>query len=206
MKEIDFLPSCLRRTTGHRRWRFGTIIAAVVLIVILGGLRALRPVKVSSAQTDARAAATSDSGMGLRRVHWMLPADRRVHDAAIDCVLAEAFAAESSSMFVETLEVRYATTAIAIRLPVDDRGTKSADAPISSLLGPEDEKPLSGELVGFASTELEIGVLVGRLSACRFATGVRLADARETQFNDRKMREFRIAFEIRQDVARPSRP
>jgi hypothetical protein len=196
MKEIDFLPSRLPGASDRRLWRFGTIVAVAAVVAILGALHAIRPVSISSAQTGTPGAAGSSDIRELRRMNWTLPAGRTTQDLQIDALLVATFGSESETLLIETFKARYATTAVAIRLHSDSTPAEAAETPISNLLGPEDVKPLSAELRGFAATDLDIGRLVGRLSACPFAGNVRLVEASEATVHDRRMRAFRIELDI----------
>ncbi len=199
MKEIDFLPSRLRRPGRHRRWSPSSLVAVAVIILILCGLHALRPARVSSAQT----AGTAPPAHGNRaeskpaataHVHQTPDANRNAAREAIDAVLAAIRAAERESISAETLEIRSDSAAAHIQLR---RQEPDADVRFSKLFPQDRGTPLSGEVIGFASTDVDIGVLLGRLSVCASVGGARLAEACDARFNDRPMRQFRIVFELR---------
>ena len=202
MKEIDFLPSRLRRPSRHRRWSPGPLVAVAVLILILCGLHALRPARVSSAETAGTAPPSHGSQAESKpaptaRVHQTPDANRHVRSEAIDAVLAAIRAAESESISFETLELRSDSGAAQIQLHQDRREEPDAHVGFSKLLPQDKDRLLSGEVIGFASTDVDIGVLLARLSSCPSVGGARLAEACDAWFNDRPMRHFRIVFELR---------
>jgi hypothetical protein len=192
MKELDFLPPSLPRAASRGIRRLGALLAISVVLATVVSLHALRAVRISSAQTHGEAARPVPGEDGLRHVIWTLPTSRMTQDTELDTVLAATLAAEGESLLVETFKAQYASTLVEIRLHAEERPADQSDTSITDLLSANDLRPLSAELLGFAATDLEIGMLVGRLSACPFTTGVQLMDTSEARFNDRRMRSFRI--------------
>ncbi len=196
MKEIEFLPSRPPRSTDRRLWRIGSLVAVAVVIAALGVLHASRPVRISSAQTSAPGFPVSPSDEPPRRAVWTLPENHLTEDLRLDAVLALFLGMENESLFIETFKVRYPTILIDIRPHADERAAEPSHGPLADQLGPRDIRPISAELQGFGATDLEIGMLVGRLSVCPFASDVRLIEVSEALFNDRRMRAFRIGIEF----------
>ena len=200
MKEIDFLPSGMSRPGRRLRWRIGTLAAGAVLILVVSGLHAMRPIQITSAQTGKFTPATHESNSGNYSemppgIQGTPSPDQRVERMPINTVLDEIHAAESQSVIVENLDIRSGSTSFKVHLN-QNHATKSAKPAIPSLLPSENGQPLSAELVGIAATDMDIGILSDRLNKCPFVSNVRITDARNILFNNRKMREFKILFAI----------
>lgn len=196
MREIEFLPFRPPRGTDRRLWRIGSLVAVALMIAAFGLLHASRPVRISSAQTSASEFPALPNDEQPRRAVWTLPENHLTEDLRLDAVLALFLGMENESLLIETFQVRFPTILIDIRPHPDDRTAKPSHGPLAQQLGPRDIRPISAELQGFGATDLDIGMLVGRLSVCPFAGDVRLIEVSEAQFNDRRMRAFRIGIEF----------
>lgn len=205
MKEIDFLPERFRRSAGQRRWRRHALAAAGLALLAAVCLQALHQLRVGLAAASA-AIPEADAGRltiqdGVRRIHWNLPLDRRTNDPAISGVIHAVAGAESESLLIEELDLRSETTLIEIVFhqdrqiggTVDGRGHAPASIPGAD--------PLDAAVTGYAEGQIDIGLLLGRLTACPYAEGPRIAETRRTQLNDRTMIEFRIVFTLLRHAA-----
>jgi len=209
MREIDFLPLTLGQAARRRHRHLRTIIVAAIVAAVAVGLHVVHQARARSSQAGMvrpdtpRSTGTSqnnhDSGVQLKhRVHLTVPPDRRLQGTPLEAVLAEVCDLENDSLVIASVEADAAagTNDAAFRAdPTTNPATAAGH--LSAPLAPAAGGVTSVRVNGFASTEIAIGMLLGRLSASPLVSDVRLTDSREVQFNGRAMREFTIALAIR---------
>lgn len=210
MKEIDFLPLTPGQTAwrGHRHLR--TIIVVAVVAAIAIGVHAVHQLRARSSQAGVvlpvmpGSAGSShdnrDNGPQPKlHLHLMVPPDRRLQGTPLDAVLAEVLTLENDSLVIASANAACAAGATEVAFHAAPTTNPAPPAgPISVPLPAAAGGDINVQLNGFASTEIAIGMLLGRLSACPLVSSARLTDSREAQFNGRPMQEFTISFAIRE--------
>lgn len=195
MKELDFLPPSyhegLRRCQLKRR----NLVMCVGLGVALSCLHALNLSRTHSAQAELaslrngasswRSAETQLRDLkaeaeGYRRQLKLL--DRLEDAAPLDAAIGEATRLLSDSMALTTVEI--------------DTGAKATTAAGNSQRPPA-PNVTRARLVGVAATDVEVGIFLGRLSACPIFAEVTLSYSRDARSSGRRMREFEVKFTLR---------
>lgn len=202
--EIDFLPMSCHQAGRQRRRRREALAAVVTTIAVVGVLIVGRYIR-----GDAGHAAIAqpplnepDSTLPADRVHWTLPSDIAVQGTPADAVFEQIRQLDVNTVSVQSIEIQSSLGGVVIRFdehpaPTPGTGDKRADLPI-----PADE-PARGCVIGLAPGEMQIGILIGRLSACPRVRDVRLTRSAETESNGQPMRGFRVAFVLLPEVSGP---
>jgi hypothetical protein len=209
MREIDFLPLALGRTARRRHRHLRTIVVAGIVAAVAVGVHVVHQARARSSQASvvrpvtppATGSSHDNHNNGVQpkhHIHLMVPPASRLQGTPLDAVLAEACDLENDSLIIASAKTDCAagTTEVAFHAATTTNPASSADY-LSVPLPPAAGGVTTVHLNGFASTEIAIGMLLGRLSASPLVYDARLTDSREVQFNGRAMREFTITFAIR---------
>jgi len=208
MREIDFLPLALGQTARRRHRHLRAIVVAAIVAAAALGVRVVHQAWTRSSQAGVvrpetpRSTGPShdnhDRGAPPKHhVHLTVPLDRRLQGTPLEAVLAEVCGLQSDSLVIASAQADGAAgpTGAAFHFAPTTNPAPSAEP----IRGPVPSPAGGGTTVylhGFASTEIAVGMLLGRLSASPLVSDVRLTDSRAAQFNGRAMREFTISFAL----------
>ncbi len=120
---------------------------------------------------------------------------------AIDFVTQSLAGIETESFLIEGLNIRSDTTVIEIPFHPEPRAAGTGGGARPSLVSLLGEEPLQAEVIGYSGSEIEIGMLLGRLTASPYTDGARLTKTGRTRIDSQTMHEFRIAFALRRQGA-----
>jgi hypothetical protein len=214
MREIDFLPLTLRQTARRRHRHLRTIVVTAIVVTVAVGVHLVHQVRARSSQAGvvrpetpwATGSSHDNHSSGVQpkhHVHLMVPLDRRLQGTPLEAVLAEVCSLENDSLVIASAQADCAagTTEAAFHA-ASTTNPGPPDEHLSVPLPPAVGGVTTVHLNGFASAEIAIGMLLGRLSASPLVSDARLTNSREAQFNGRAMREFTITFAIRDRRAR----
>lgn len=197
MKELDFLPQSYHEGIRRREQTRRNVLMCVGLALAMTCLHGLNVIRTNTAQAQLTSLRNGAGGWQSAREQLAALKARqescqrqlelidRVEDAApLDAAIGEAARLLSDSMALTTLQV--------------DAGTSGSTAS-GTPDGPTAPGPATTRvrLAGVAATDVEVGIFLGRLSACPLFADVTLSYSRDARSSGRKMREFEVKFRLR---------
>lgn len=203
MKELDFLPQAYRDGARRRVRARRNLLLTTGLLLAMACLHLLNVTRIQSAQAALTALRNGADGWASARERMSeleaqksraqrrLRLIRRLEDAApLDVAIGEIVRLLSDSMALRGLQV--------ISADPDQRAigpaTRDTLAPPNVPPGP---RRMQACMTGVAANDVEVGVFLGKLSACPLFSDVRLSFSRDCRAAGRGMREFEVQFALR---------
>lgn len=205
MKNIDFLPLSYHEARQRRRLRLRRLWLAVVGVCVLAGWLGTDELRVHRARRQLESLLVQNDTVqaGLEQIAQLQAEQAALLDryrlvealeSPVSCVTTLQRIAELLPQDVVLRQLQL-TCGTAANLP----GTQVAPAPAT----PQDH-PDTIQLIlsGIAPSQVDIAILVGRLSGCRDFANVRLEYSKASTVESRQVHEFRVTV----DVVKPAHP
>jgi hypothetical protein len=195
--ELDFLPQSYHEGLRRREQTRRNVLLCVGLGLAMISLHGLSLVRINAAQAELTSLRNGTGGWQSARDQLAMFKNRRdacyrqldlidgLEDAApLDAAIGEATRLLSESMALTTVQVDAGT--------VEEPQAGTPDTPTASI-----PRATRVRLVGVAATDVEVGIFLGKLSACPVFSDVTLSYSRDARSSGRKMREFEVKFTLR---------
>lgn len=208
MKELDFLPQSVHEARRQRQQTRRNTIFTVALCCGLAGLHSVNNTRIASAEAALQAVRTDNGAwrFALNRVQALQSTKRALQERAdlisrlednapLDAVLANITQLLGESMSIRSLVIEPELAVPSSQSPaVAAAAGESKDEQVT-------QPPVHVRLVGTATSDVEVGIFVGRLSGSVLFDNVKLQFSR--QLEDGGMREFELRFQVRRVEINP---
>jgi hypothetical protein len=189
MKELDFLPRSYHQRLSRRAQTRRNILMCLVLFTAMLSLHGLNLTRIRAAQAALNELHNGSGGWRSARSQFAeLESRKALCRRRLDLINRLEDAAPPDAVMGEATRL--------LAEPMAMTGF-SLDATATDKTAAAGSIPTRVRIAAVAATDVEVGMFLGKLSACPLFSDVTLSFSRDAHNTGRKMREFEVKFTLR---------